>query len=505
MRSPKTLLILSFLTTVLFFSACKKFEDVKVVEDVNYEAEFAIPLINSKLSLQDIIDSEGDFEELEIDENGNMFLNYSAEFEHNTVDELLGEIPSIPLVLTDTTMTVPVQVFDNLELNSISLKSGTLSFSLHSSIAENTNVTITIPQLTKDGLTFSTNLDLIYQGTLPITASADQLPIEGYILDLTENSVQINYEAVTNSGDHIVLDLVTGSADDWNYELVEGIWDQQTFTISNDSIEVDLFGNWLDGEVSFEDPRLAVRVENSYGFPVSVQLKNAVAITSAGNEIPLTTTGNSFDVNYPLMNEQGEMKSTTFYFDKNNSNIKDILNAGPTKLIYEIEGTINPEDLNDPGFLTDQSDLMSLVTLELPAYGTASGFTIETTADIDLGEIENINGAEFKIITDNGLPIDVYLQLYFQDENENILDSLFHQSQAILGAASVDTQGNTVNSTEMVNYIDVSKERMLMIQNAKSVKIQASFSTTNDGNTSVIVNSSQELEIRMGAKIGLED
>jgi hypothetical protein len=261
----------------------------------------------------------------------------------------------------------------------------------------------------------------------------------------------------------------------------------------------------LEGDISFENPRIAIEVENSFGFPIGVRLINVTAITSAGNEVSLTTTNSEFEVNYPSFSELGEMKTTTFYFDKNNSNIKDILNTRPTKIFYEIEGILNPNDTNDPGFITDQSTLTSLLTLELPIHGTASGFTVETSTEIDLRDIENISGAEFKIITDNGMPINVDLQLYFQDEYGKTIDSLFNEAQTLLSAASVGTNGNTINTSEVTTYIDVPKERMLMIQNAKNVIINASFSTFNNGNTPVIINSSQDVEVRMGAKIGLEN
>ena len=496
---------LSLIASILTLSSCKKFEDIRVVDDINYNPEFAIPLINSSVSLQDILDSEENIAILEIDNDGNMTLNYEAEFEHNSATELIGEIPSFPLILVDTVTNVPVQVFNNVELNSISLKSGTISFNIQSGITENIDLTITIPELTKNGIPFSTNLPLVYQGSLPVSAQINPISVEGYALDLTGNSVQINYDAITNGGDKVVIDFIAGSADNWNYDLIEGVAEQQAFDISQDSIEIDLYGSWLEGEISFEDPQIAIEVENSFGFPIGVQLINVVAITSAGNEVYLTTTNNSFDVNYPAMNEIGESKTTTFYFDKNNSNIKEIIQTRPTKLYYEIEGILNPDDLDDTGFITDQSDLTSLLMLELPIHGTATGFTVQTNADMDLQDIDIINDAEFKIITDNGMPIDVELQLYFQDEKENIIDSLFNEPKTLLGAASVDTNGNTTSTTEITTFVDIPKERMLSIQNATTAIIRVAFSTLNNGTTPVQINSSQDVKVRMGAKIGLEN
>lgn len=505
MRNQQTTVFIILIGTVFLLSACKKIADIRVVDDVAYDAEFAIPLVNSKISLQDILDNEEDISILEIDENGNMTLNYEAEFEYNPINELLQEIPDFPLALLDSATTIPFQVFDNFDINSLSLKSGTLSFNLQSGIPENIDITITIPQLTKNGIPFSTNLDLVYLGSLPVTATIDPLSVQDYTLDLTGNTLQVNYAAITGSNNHVIIDLITGVAEDWNFDMAQGIFTQQTFPISQDSIEVDLFGNWLEGNISFEDPRIAIQIENSYGVPVAVQLKNVYAVTATGNVVSLTTSANNFEIDYPALNELGEVKTTTFYFDKNNSNIKEFLNTRPTKLYYEIEGMLNPDNTNEPGFITDQSNLASKLRLELPIYGAATGFTVETSSEIDLQDLEMISDAEFKIITDNGMPIDVSLQLYFQDENENIIDSLFTERQTLLSAANVDINGNTVNSSEVTTFIDVSKERMTMIQNARNILINASFSTLDHGNTSVRINSTQEVAVRMGAKIGLEN
>ena len=135
-------MFVSLIGTMIFISSCKKFEDIRVVDNVKYDAEFAIPLVNSRVSLQDILNSEENIAVLEIDDDGDMTLNYEAEFEHNSVNELIGEIPSFPLVLIDSVTNVPVQVFDNIELNTISLKGGTISFNIQSGITENIDVTI---------------------------------------------------------------------------------------------------------------------------------------------------------------------------------------------------------------------------------------------------------------------------------------------------------------------------------------------------------------------------
>lgn len=505
MRKPMTALSISVAAVLIFVTACKKFEDIRIAEEVAYDAEFAVPLVNARISLQDILDGEDDLSILEINDDGSMTLKYEAELQSYPSSDLLEEMPDLPFAVPDPATEIPIQFFDNFAINSISLKSGTLSFNFQSGLTEDIDVTITLPQLTKNGVPFSADIFMDYQGSLPVSAAITPVSIEGYALELNGNVLQINYEATTASNESVVLDLVTGIAENWQFEIVTGTISQQTFNIAKDTIEIDLFDSQIDGEISFEDPKINVRIENSYGFPVTVQLKNVMVITAEGDEMEVNLNGNSFEINYPGMNETGESKTTAFILDKDNSNIREILSARPTKLYFEIDGILNPENSVDPGFVMDQSDLTAILDLELPIYGTASGFTLETTAEIDLNDMDNISSAEFKVVTDNMMPIDLGLQLYFRDGQENILDSLFEQRKTILAAADVDVHGNTTTPKEMITFVSLPKERMDMVQNAKSVLIQASFSTLNYGNTPVVIKTSQDVVVRVGAKFGVEN
>lgn len=433
-----------------------------------------------------------------------MTFSYEADATNNTAEELLGEIPSFPFLLVDTLMNIPMQIFPNLEVTLINLKDGTISFELRSDFEEDIDVAITIPQLTHNGVPFVTNVTLDYQGSVPVTAVIDPISLQDYSLTMIENNMQIRYLAINGSGDPVMLSSITGEANNWNYEMVKGVWEQEVFPIKKDTLELDIYDGWLGGDISFEDPKLIIHVENSIGFASGIRLKNLTATTADGQEIELMMASNTFDIAYPAVNEVGEMKSTTLVFDNNNSNIKDIFNALPTKLIYEIEGLLNPHDSNDQGFITNLSTVKTSIEVEMPLHGTASGFTIESTSELDLQDLENISDAEFKLVTDNGLPVDVAMQVYFMDEFDNRLDSLFEIPQTLLGSAAVDGSGEVTNTKEIISIIDIPKDRMQLIQSSKNISIEASFSTYNDGKTPVLIKSSHSVDVRMGAKIGVE-
>ena len=110
---------------------------------------------------------------------------------------------------------------------------------------------------------------------------------------------------------------------------------------------------------------------------------------------------------------------------------------------------------------------------------------------------------EFKIISENGIPLDVGMQIYFADQNGTVLDSLFTPGVNILEAAPVDGTGIPTAISEKTTFTTFEGERFKKIKTAKQLFLRSSFSTFNNGEAMVKILSTQEVKIRMGMKIGL--
>jgi hypothetical protein len=143
------------------------------------------------------------------------------------------------------------------------------------------------------------------------------------------------------------------------------------------------------------------------------------------------------------------------------------------------------------------------VEVELPMYGTASGFESRDTFSIDFDSYLGFNEVEFKVISENGIPLDVGLQIYFADENGVVLDSLFTPYGNILEAAPVDGEGLPTAISEKTTFTTFEGARFDKIKTAKKALLRASYSTVNNGETIVKILSTQEVKIRMGMKIGV--
>ncbi len=512
MRNLKTIKALAFVLAIcIFFASCKNFEDFNEIEEIELNGEYAIPLINSSASLQDILDETGqqnDLSGLVIEDDGSMKVTYQNEAITQHMSDFFDEIPSFPLVIPFNSNQIPFDIFENVEVKQFNLKAGTLSFDLESNYEENINVLITIPNLVKDGIAFNVTQTIEYNGNAPATASIPPIDLAGYAFNLPNGELEVYYQANNNSGDNLPINPIMGMAEGWDYEYMEGIWEKDTISLANDTLDIDIFENWVDGNISFADPSLSIMIENSFGFPTMAQIETLKVITGSGEEMILESS--LFDtplyLEYPALNEPNTMKQTVLTFNSTNSNIADVLNSKPTQVIYSITAVINPaENAIVNGFMTDQSTMSIALETELPIHGSASGFEIEEPLESDLSDLDNIEWAEFKIITDNGLPVDLGIQLYFTNDEGEKIDSLYNGYERLTESAAVNNTGDVVNATQKVTLVEVSAERMENIKQSNNLMVGVTFSTVDGGNTPVKILTSHQLDVKVGMKVGVKN
>lgn len=501
----RKLAILLLCIAVSLIQACQNYEDFREIDRVDYSPELALPLVHSSLSIDEALEASDEISFLTIGPDGSISLDYTQQQSTQRASDLLQELEDFPIAMTDSIMQVQADLFDNLAVQKLHLKNGTLEFELQSSHPEDIDVLIQFPGLTKNGAPFEISTEIIYEGSSPVNSSINPLPINNFELAMPNGMLEMRYEAYTASGERVLLDIITGMARDWQYDYIEGVWAREEFVIEKDTVEIDIFENWVSGEINFEDPKLHIDLKNSIGFPVQFQIVNMEAITTEGTTIPFSSTlDDGYALAYPGISEQGVEKTTLITLDKNNSNIISVLNARPTSIIYEIVATINPEELNVSGFVEEESQLRGTLSVELPIYGTADNFTLESVSDFDLEEVDEISEAEFKLITDNGIPVDMSMQVYFTDDQEVIIDSLFNDQHTIIAAPETAANGTVTSTNEQTTFVTITKERMDMIQQAQKLKIQARMSTANEAMTPVRISVDQEVEVRAGVKLKVE-
>jgi hypothetical protein len=511
--------LLAFVAAVFatLLPACKK-ADFNDVDFAEHSSEFAFPLFNTAITIQDLLTQvlneaiEGDT--LVVNSDNTLTLIYNGDVAAKPATDIFKDLLNGTIPLVDTFFQAPFAAPTGVKIYETLLKSGTMRLGVLNTTSEMLTVTMSIPQMTKDGQVFSITVTA-WPG---IPTASPQVPVAGYLLQSDSNKLEFRYEAIRPNGERIELPepqpgvpAAAVAFENIEFSYIEGYWEQQVYPLTRDTIEIDINQTDLNGQVTIKNPVVTFRVGNSWGFETRGLIKYLSFLTEDGTEYPLTSTAfnnDSIDFAFPDTSEVGQTKITEVVLDELNSNIGQIFNAQPVQLIYEVCGIANPgNDTTRIGFITDSSLITLGVRVELLLEGSAKDFAADQTLDLDFGDYSDLDTAkiqsvEFKLVTENTMPITANLQLYFLDTSDVIIDSLFTGgAQPLIRAAAVDANGVSQGVERTEHLIPMDIARFNRVRRADKAKLETSFTTSDGGTVPVKLLANNQAVVKMGLKV----
>ncbi|RMF00737.1 MAG: hypothetical protein D6772_05940 [Bacteroidetes bacterium] len=510
-------LFIVYLAALALLGACNQFDELENVARSTYEAEYALPLVNTQFSMTDVLENFEENSVLSVLPNGLLRLQYSGDVITQSADDVfeainqtLAQTGIIPLDVARRAL--PFSLPDGLDVDRMDLKAGQVRFGIENCYPFPVTATITFPDVRLDGqpLVIRRNLAAAGEDCTSLSNIFTPISLANYVITPEQDSIYVEYEIVDAdgnpqalSGDNFVL------IDELAFSYAEGYLGQIVHSNGRDTIEIDFFDKWIRGQVYFEDPTITFNFDNSFGIPTRSIIDRFDIFTVNGDVLPLESpfVENGVDFPYPTLDEVGEVKSTAFVFNRENSNIREVLGAGPIAIDYDVDASTNPDgDTNIRGFVTDSSYYVVRVDVDLPLYGYALDFGVRDTIAVDFTGLDNVNTAEFKMVTENAMPVGISIQGYFLDANGTLLDSLFEASTPVIAGAPVDATGRPNGVNETTTFSDFPAERYQKIQTATEIALVATFATTlaEDAN-SVQVLANQNVKVRLGAIFGVSE
>jgi hypothetical protein len=484
--------------------------------------EYAFPLFQSSLNIDDLLGNAlndtlpGDT--ILVDANGNITLVYSGDVTEVRARRLfvfLDTVLSGFVPLIDTFAYAPFNAPPNLDIKRSDLSAGTITIGGQNTTTDTITGSVQIPQLTLNGVPFRYDFKVAPGANIASPA----VEMKGYRLTSTNDSLFFRYEAYLPNGTRIKLPLINGVfpallavIQNLEFSYLEGYWGNERFPINRDTIAIDLNQtNFSGGDIKIKDPRVTVNVTNSFGFPSRGNIKTLQFEGRDGTFYPLQSSvisNGGIDFAFPPLTDIGGSRTTTFYFDKSNSNIASVFNAQPISMDYDVEGIANVlQDPNFTGFLTDSSFIKFGITVELPMEGSIRNFGSVNEIDLNFdtqantGNTGKIISAELKLISENGMPLGASGQIYFLDAQGVVLDSLFAGNKPLMIPAPVGANGVPTGNSKLEQLIPISAARFEAIKNSKKARIKTIIETTNGGTQNVRILSKQKVNIRMGVKL----
>ncbi|MBL6731196.1 MAG: hypothetical protein ISP74_09830 [Bacteroidia bacterium] len=128
-----------------------------------------------------------------------------------------------------------------------------------------------------------------------------------------------------------------------------------------------------------------------------------------------------------------------------------------------------------------------MIKFTLPLHGTFKDYLLEDTKpfDLSLENAEEIKEVLVRLYSENGFPVNIKTQLYFEDSITNtLIDSLFITDRVVSKAAQIDSDGIPIGISSQITDVVMDAERVDKVIKANRIRAQANlFSITNDDGT----------------------
>lgn len=484
------ILILAFLN----FGCNKVQEDIS---NVDYDAEFAIPIIkDGSISFVDLWQNNSPNQSLRIEPDGRLVFRYESEQVSVTTLDILGalEFPVIA-ALNDSITVLPFELPANITVEEAIISDGILVFQFSAIDDDKAKITFELPQISSNGKPLTVTSSTLNGSTIPLNLS-------GFTFRPSNNELIIKYQAEDGAGNPILLNNASIVARP-ELSFVKGIWGREEFQLNPTIIPIDLYDErFLNGNIRFSEPTITANINSSFGVPIRSRIDVLNAFTRSGVPLAVDATAiDGIDINYPQLEQRGESKRTILQLDYTNSNIVDVFDAQLTELEYGLTAIANPDD--NPiltSFIEDNSTFEAQVFVEVPVVGRTRNFVVTENFDTPFSDVDQITEGEFKLITENGLPLAATLQLYFIDDNNQLLDSLFQEIPSLVQAADINEAGQVTAVNETTTFIPITASQIQNILKSTQLQVAADFQTARGGTIDVIIQSNQSLNFRMGLK-----
>lgn len=405
---------------------------------------------------------------------------------------------------------------NDIEITKMGIRSGTLEVNAISTIANPLNFTYSLPSTVKDGVPVSVTANLPAAPDSVTPSVVDTVfDLAGHWTDLTVNGDSTNLfpqHIIGNmlyTGNLVFIDLADSIRVEYGLidiipEYIEGYIGTQSFVVT-DTLAFDLLKRVAGGTASLEETEVGFTFLNSIGVDGELDMKQLTAKNTRNNT---SVDLNAAPFNSPLtiggarLPNVGQEVSTYIPLNTQNSNIQNFISNLPDQVLYDLEVVANknaiPSLLNN--FASYDSKIMALLDMTVPLYGMSNRLTLADTSDMDLSSVEipsELENAALDLIIENGFPFQTDIQMYFMDDQEVIIDSMFANGAVAIPAATVDQNGIVQSAGTVTLKASFANERLFNFTNDVKKAMTRFAVTTKPDNSNVRIYSNYGINFKL--------
>ncbi len=526
----------------LLLTACEKPAEEFSVPD--WTPVMAVPLVDTRFDLSDVLELlSNNLDTVPIVDGGGgqLVFVYSESFSGTLAEEWL-EIPDVlksaDLVLDDALASainitsagtvIPLSdtllaemIVDNPPgalISSVDLAQGHLSFTVESTLGDEVEGQITIPNLLDPvGMPWSAvwTSEMLSNGPLQFTEDLSNWRI------LPENPNVQDTNLITAFFDVFVINdeahtAVAGEAlsaefimEDLVFERVEGDFGSSNILLEEGTTTFD----WVDERftvagVEIEQASVTLDITNAFG--VEAILDSVELRALEGGVVVVELNAETGPLLVPPA--QGSVQSpseVSWTIDETNSNVTSLFSVEPRELELSAWVRANPNGVNlsAPNFVDADGYVTAEFSAEIPLALRVGQLDFRDTLELSLGledEVVELDSAELRLILHNGFPFGVDVAVVLLDSNGMAVDSLSLSPLALFSVPEVDSDGLPVEPAVFVHDFFFDWERADVLRTVEYAVLRA-WSATADADQGSMVRLTQDqgLGMELGAKLFL--
>jgi len=405
--------------------------------------------------------------------------------------------------------------FGDERFDSVYMKGGEIVIFVTSTIKHTGILTIYTDQIKSNGQPYRQVIEVSdpsgnFSTTVRVPLAGSSMYLDNTNPDSTYLGMTFEFDVINSGADILASEIVsiTKTFEALDYQSIygyAGVYD--SLIIDKEVIEFSSLPDDFVGRIQLADPRLTLKVGNSFGLPFGIELRDLEARFKDASMTPIALAPdvNPIIINAPTIAQVGETILSETTVDSNNSNINQIASTDLTGLQFSVNAIGNPTGFMN-NFVLDTSHLDVTVEVVIPMHLRAEGLELGEIFDFEIGNgegfsRENVKSFMFQLETENGLPLEVSTQVYFMDGDENELDSLFNeQNWNILPSGVIDEDGKVIMTTYNQVEVILTESQIDNVFIAEKIMVKILVETTDEGSRDIKFYSTNSLGFKLGAR-----
>lgn len=517
--------VISLISIIVIISSCMRdnFDFDKLSTKVQNRSTWSLPVAYGSLTIDELVKMTDSITNNNLVQNDSNLVilrfqdtmisktsqeiitlqNQAFVMQFNKTDfDAVGGFSNGSSVMTKHETEYPFGVMATQLLDSIILDNSNLRIRVHSNTPFRGQLTITFPDLSKNGISYVRTINLQPQSGTFVYDNVFQ-DLKGYKLDLTKasqgvNSLFINYTLLlyddnTHSFDENNRIEIQVDFEENRYEWLFGYAGVFESEIGPSDVSLAFFNKAYSGGLYIERPQVRFKITNSFGFPTLCGFDYAHVYNKRLNKtdsiigIPYYST-NPILLPLPPLSYPSPIEEITEVIEVVGevSNLSQLIYELPQSLEYKVKINLNPPTItNTYNYISKASKTVVVSQVDLPFWGrtTHLGFIDTTKFDgSELQSVKYINKAKLRLDIANGFPHDIRVQCVMIDKNNQPIDSLFTTDEEQIVVKSGIVEDGRVNQktgrTKHSKIIEVNKAKVEKIKNADKVAFIITYNTT---------------------------